>query len=133
MTPTLAPESAVDRAIRGVSYSARSRGIVFPGAPGVGKSRFFGRVLAIQDFVAEIPQVIIDPIGGTIDNFLDKVVELATYMPRCERRVCRAVPAVLPLGHGAFLMGDSGAIPAGAGKKRSGVTYQANHGLAAFT
>jgi hypothetical protein len=53
-------------------------------APGVGKSRFFGRVLAIQDFVAGFPQVIIDPIDGTIDNFLDKVVELATYMPRCE-------------------------------------------------
>jgi hypothetical protein len=57
---------------------------VFPGAPGIGKSQFFGRVLAPQDFAAEIPQVIIDPIGSTIDNFLDKVVELSTYLPRCE-------------------------------------------------
>jgi hypothetical protein len=72
------------QAIREVAHSALSRGVVCFGAPGVGKSRFFGRVKAIQDFVAETPQVIIDPTGGTIDNFLDKVVEIQTYLPRCE-------------------------------------------------
>jgi hypothetical protein len=31
-----------------------------------------GRMIAMQDFLAGRPQVIIDAIGGTIDNFLDK-------------------------------------------------------------
>jgi hypothetical protein len=84
MTPAYYSEAAPEQAIRAVSHSARSRGVAAFGAPGVGKSRFFGRGLAIQDFVADIPQVIIDPIGSTIDNFLDKVVELSTYLPRCE-------------------------------------------------
>jgi hypothetical protein len=72
------------QALPDVSPAALSRGILCCGAPGVGKSRFLGRRLAIKVFAAEIGQIIIDPTGGTIDNFLDKVVELSTYLPRCE-------------------------------------------------
>jgi hypothetical protein len=40
---------------------------------GTGKSRLLGRKIACGDFLAGIPQVIFDPVGATIDNFLDKV------------------------------------------------------------
>lgn len=40
---------------------------------GAGKSRLLGRIIAFQDFSRGVPLVILDPIGGTIDNFLDKV------------------------------------------------------------
>jgi hypothetical protein len=47
---------------------------IFMGAPkGAGKSRFLGRGLAWQDFLHGVPLVILDPVGGTIDNFLDKL------------------------------------------------------------
>jgi hypothetical protein len=37
--------------------------------------------------LANIPQVIIDPLGvGTIDNFLDKVVRTLTYLPKAGRQ-----------------------------------------------
>jgi hypothetical protein len=84
MTIAHTTQAALERAIRQVAHSARSRGVAAIGAPGVGKSRLCGRLLAMQDFVAAIPQVITDPIGGTIDNFLDKVLELQTYLPADE-------------------------------------------------
>jgi hypothetical protein len=43
---------------------------------GAGKSRFMGRVLAWILFLRHIPQIILDPTGGTIDNFLDKLIRL---------------------------------------------------------
>jgi hypothetical protein len=57
------------------------------GAPGVGKSRLFGRCVAWQDFLLDIPQVIIDPSGGTIDNFLDKLVRTLADLPKDKRQV----------------------------------------------
>lgn len=53
------------------------------GGPGSGKSRLVGRVTAWSDFVNGIPQVIIDPTGVTIANFIDKLNRLA---PDFERR-----------------------------------------------
>jgi hypothetical protein len=73
------------RSIRTLSRSARARGIVSIGAPGVGKSRLFGRVIAWQDFLLDIPQVIIDPSGGTIDNFLGKLVRTLPDLPKHRR------------------------------------------------
>jgi hypothetical protein len=77
-------KAASQQQARTISHGARSRGIACIGAPGVGKSRLFGRVLAWPDFLAEIPQLIIDPIGGTIDNFLSKIVSTLTYLPKDE-------------------------------------------------
>jgi hypothetical protein len=48
-------------------------GIYVLAGRGTGKSRLLGRKIAPGDFFAGFPQVIFDPIGATIDNFLDKV------------------------------------------------------------
>jgi hypothetical protein len=61
--------------------SARMMGLYLLGSRGSGKSRFSGRVLAFHDFRAGVPQVIIDPLGGTIDNFLDKVFRFLQHVP----------------------------------------------------
>jgi hypothetical protein len=61
-------------------HSARTMGIYILGARGSGKSRLSGRVLAWQDYRAEIPLVVIDPLGGTIDNFLDKFIRFLQYV-----------------------------------------------------
>jgi hypothetical protein len=58
---------------RSLSRSSRSMGIYVLAGRGTGKSRLLGRKIAMQDFLAGIPQVIFDPVGATIDNFLDKV------------------------------------------------------------
>ena len=41
---------------------------------GTGKSRFLGRGIAWRDLMRGHAQVVFDPAGGTIDNFLDKLV-----------------------------------------------------------
>ncbi len=43
---------------------------------GQGKSRALGRIIAFGDFLRRVPLVILDPLGGTIDNFLDKILRL---------------------------------------------------------
>jgi len=83
MTPAYHKDATLTQAIRAVAHSARSRGIMWCGAPGVGKSQGISRV-AVQDFAAGVPQCILDPTGSTIDYFLNKVVEIHTYLPRCE-------------------------------------------------
>jgi hypothetical protein len=65
--------------------NARARGIACISAPGTGKSTFFGKVLAFLDFVLERPQVIIDPGGSTIDQFLDKVLRTVHHLPKSQR------------------------------------------------
>jgi hypothetical protein len=69
-----------------LSRSSRSMGIYVLAGRGTGKSRLMGRKIAMQDFLAGIPQVIFDPVGATIDNFLDKVARLVHDIPRWERR-----------------------------------------------
>jgi hypothetical protein len=59
---------------RTLSRSSRSMGMYLLAGRGTGKSRLLGRKIAPQDFFAGFPQVIFDPIGATIDNFLDKVM-----------------------------------------------------------
>ena len=39
----------------------------------------------MQDYLAGFPQVIFDPVGATIDNFLDKVTRFLQYIPAAER------------------------------------------------
>jgi hypothetical protein len=43
---------------------------------GAGKSRWLGRVLAWQLLLHRIPTIVIDPTGGVVDNFLDKLIRL---------------------------------------------------------
>jgi hypothetical protein len=74
-----------NRELFSLPNSARSRDIACISAPGTGKSTFFGRVLAFLDFVLERPQVIIDPGGGTIDQFLDKVANTLRDLPKDKR------------------------------------------------
>jgi hypothetical protein len=62
-----------EKKTQSLPHSARAMGIYILGARGSGKSRLSGRILAWQDYRAEIPLVVIDPLGGTIDNFLDKL------------------------------------------------------------
>ncbi len=52
---------------------ARTMGCSVWGTRGSGKSRLLGRLIAWQDFFKGVPLVIIDPIGGTIDHFFDKI------------------------------------------------------------
>jgi hypothetical protein len=68
-----------------LSRSARSMGIYVLAGRGTGKSRLLGRKIALEDFLAGFPQVIFDPVGATIDNFLDSVTGLLQYIPSDER------------------------------------------------
>src|SRR4051794_25329137 len=55
---------------------SRGMGIFFCATRGTGKSRAIGRCIAYGDLMADVPLVVIDPVGGTIDNLLDKVRRL---------------------------------------------------------
>jgi hypothetical protein len=92
MTQVSTDPISIPQTNRTLSRSARARGIVSIGAPGVGKSRLFGRIIAWQDFLLEFPQVIIDPSGSTIDNFLDKLVRTLADLPKDKRpAVCERI------------------------------------------
>jgi hypothetical protein len=54
--------------------AGRGMGIRWVGAKGTGKSRGLGRRLVLGDFDNRVPLVILDPVGKTIDNFLDCLV-----------------------------------------------------------
>jgi hypothetical protein len=70
---------------RSLSRSSRSMGIYFLAGRGRGKSRMLGRKIAMEDYLAGFPQVIFDPVGATIDNFLDKVTRFLQYIPASQR------------------------------------------------
>src|ERR687896_1190176 len=70
-----------------LSRSARSMGIYLLAGRGTGKSRLMGRKIAMQDYLAGFPQVIFDPVGATIDNFLDAVTGFLQYIPADERHL----------------------------------------------
>jgi hypothetical protein len=55
---------------------ARSMSIHIAAGRGSGKSRLLGRILAFLDYVRGVPLVIWDPVGATIDNFIDKLTRL---------------------------------------------------------
>jgi hypothetical protein len=76
------PQTGVMKpARRALSRSARSMGIYLLAGRGTGKSRLLGRKIAMQDFLAGIPQCVIDPVGATIDNFLDTVIRFLQHIP----------------------------------------------------
>jgi hypothetical protein len=61
---------------------ARRNGIHILGGPGSGKSRALGRIVTWFDFVRGSPQIVLDPTGGTIDNFLDRMLLLPPEMQK---------------------------------------------------
>jgi hypothetical protein len=69
---------------RTLPASARVMGLYLLAGRGTGKSRLLGRKIAFGDFLAGIPQVIFDPVGATIDNFLDKVMWFLYDYPQLE-------------------------------------------------
>ena len=68
--------------------AGRSMGVHVMAGKGSGKSRLLGRFLGWQDFIAGVPLVIFDPQGGTIDNFLDKLVSLDA---RTQRKLAKRI------------------------------------------
>lgn len=66
---------------RTLPAEARIMGIYLLGASRTGKSRMLGRVIAWQDFIEGIGQVICDPRGVTISNFLDKLIRFLQFVP----------------------------------------------------
>src|SRR5919106_916029 len=64
-----------------ISRSSRTMGIYLLAGRGTGKSRLLGRKIALEDFLAGIPQCVIDPVGATIDNFLDTVIWFLQRLP----------------------------------------------------
>lgn len=64
-----------ERQVR-VSDSARSMGMWVLAGRGSGKSRFVGRKLLVEDYRRGVPTVVFDPIGGTIQNFLDTFLKM---------------------------------------------------------
>lgn len=69
------PEAIRKRSIE-ITDETRGSGIRIVGGKGSGKSRLVGRLLAFQDFLRGVPQIILDPVGGTANNILDKVSRL---------------------------------------------------------
>lgn len=72
----------VQRIAVGIPDATRGSGIRVVGSRGSGKSRLVGRLLCFQDFLRGLPQLILDPLGGTASNFLDKVSRL----PRAQQQ-----------------------------------------------
>jgi hypothetical protein len=82
MTLARTPQQGVKKPARSaLSRSSRSMGIYVLAGRGTGKSRLLGRKIAMQDFLAGFPQVIFDPVGATIDNFLDKLTRFLQEIP----------------------------------------------------
>jgi hypothetical protein len=68
--------------------SARRMGVHIAAGRGSGKSRLMGRIIAFLDFLRGVPTVIVDPHGGTIDNFLDRMMRLPQkYQEKLWKRV----------------------------------------------
>jgi hypothetical protein len=70
-----------------LSRGSRSMGVYLLAGRGTGKSRLAGRKIAPGDFFAGFPQVIFDPVGATIDNFLDSVIGQLQYIPAADRHL----------------------------------------------
>ncbi len=71
-----------------ISSPVRRMGIHIAAGRGSGKSRMMGRMIAFFDFLRGVPTVVIDPHGGTIDNFLDRMMRLPkSYQEKFWKRV----------------------------------------------
>jgi hypothetical protein len=81
-------------------------GVYLLGASRTGKSRLLGRVISWQDFLAEIGQIIFDPRGVTISNFLDKLLQFLQYVPEDQHaKYWRRIRYVEVSGKGGYSTG----------------------------
>lgn len=80
--------------------SSRSMGIHIMAGKGSGKSRLMGRIIAWLDFIRGVPQVIFDPHGPTIDNFLDKLLRLP---PELQDRLFPRVQYIDMSGYSGYI------------------------------
>ena len=60
-----------------IPHKARATGLHFVATKGSGKSRTLGRVIAYSDVESGFPVALLDPVGATIDNLLDKFLRLS--------------------------------------------------------
>jgi hypothetical protein len=76
-----------------LSLSAMLMGLYILAASRSGKSRLMGRNLVWQAYYYGIPQIIFDATGtGTIDNFLDKLINQLQYVERrYDKRLLRRI------------------------------------------
>ncbi|OJV93804.1 MAG: hypothetical protein BGO39_15665 [Chloroflexi bacterium 54-19] len=65
-----------------IPNKGRSLGIHLQAGKGAGKSRFIGRILAWLDFIFSVALIILDPLGPSISNFLDKLTRLPSEQQR---------------------------------------------------
>lgn len=70
----------VSRRLR-ISPAHRGRGIAIHAGKGSGKSALLGKSQCVQDFLRGVPQVVLDPHGPLVDNFLLAIA----FMPRALR------------------------------------------------
>jgi hypothetical protein len=72
-----------------ISDSARLMGTFFVAGRGSGKSTVMGRGIAFQDFLRQVPIVMIDPTGSAIDYFLDEIIRSVPpqYHQKCVERI----------------------------------------------
>lgn len=78
----------------------RRLGIHLVAGRGTGKSRFLGRLLGFQDVFRGVPTIIIDPVGATINNLIDKIGRLH---PDDQRRIWPRVRYVDMNGRGDYV------------------------------
>jgi hypothetical protein len=94
------------QAARTLPAEARVMALYLLGASRTGKSRLLGRVISWQDFMDEIPQVIFDPRGVTISNFLDKLLRFLQYVPEDQHaKYWRRIRYVEVSGKGGHITG----------------------------
>src|SRR5829696_3538859 len=77
--PLVLPTQFMDESIL-LLDQARTGGISLAGPTGSGKSRFLG-ALSFQDLLRGVGTVVLDAVGGTIDNCLSKLL----YLPKHEQ------------------------------------------------
>lgn len=70
------PSPKPNRRLLSLSLDALLNKIHLMAEAGAGKSRWLGRSLTWQLFLYGIPTVVIDPTGGVVDNFFDKLIRL---------------------------------------------------------
>jgi hypothetical protein len=83
-----------------ISDDARRSGIHLMAGSGHGKSRFLGRVLAFSDCYRGVPMVILDPVGETINQLLDKI---SRRDPDEQRQLWPRIRYVDMSGQGAYV------------------------------
>lgn len=74
--PGLHVSESVLRGAITIQDGHRSRGVSFHAGSGSGKSVVGGKVICFQDFLRGLPQIVLDPHGPLIDNFLISVASL---------------------------------------------------------